>query len=367
MNEHPADRDGRPPPPEPPDPVAPADPAAALAAQDSPGVVSSSSQSPGRSGPPGASTFTIEGRASPALFVIGWLASLLGLAIAFSGLLGGSALLAGFVGPGLLSVGLIAACGNQAFERRARGALYAGPSPFLVFGTIVAISLFAAYVLGTVLEIFVGDPSAVAGPVAQLIAGLLTAVIFVGVVRLTVVGTGALSWAEMRIRRFDRRSIDDLAIGAALALPVILVTSVLAGILVALFSAEPTSPLPPTGTTTGLLLQLLVGAVIAPVSEEILFRGYALTAWERTIGPERAIIRASLLFALAHVIGIEATTIQEAGGLIVVGFASRLPVAVALGWVFVRRRSIWAPIGLHATFNGVLLLLAHLVTISGAT
>ena len=91
---------------------------------------------------PGASTFTIEGRASPALFVIAWLASLLGFSIAIAGVLGGSRLLALFVGSGLLSVGLIAACGNQAFERRARGAPYAGPSPFLVFGTIVAVTYF---------------------------------------------------------------------------------------------------------------------------------------------------------------------------------------------------------------------------------
>jgi membrane protease YdiL (CAAX protease family) len=37
-----------------------------------------------------------------------------------------------------------------------------------------------------------------------------------------------------------------------------------------------------------------------------------------------------------------------------------LPVAFVLGWVFVRRGSIWAPIGLHATFNAVLLIIANL-------
>ena len=35
-----------------------------------------------------------------------------------------------------------------------------------------------------------------------------------------------------------------------------------------------------------------------------------------------------------------------------------MPVALALGWLFVRRGSIWAPIGLHAAFNGILLILA---------
>ena len=336
-------------------PASPAEPETDVANIDPP---------PGR---PGASTFTIEGRASPALFVIGWLASLLGLAIAVSGLLGNSPVLALFVGPGLLSLGLIAACGNQAFERRAHGAPYAGPSPFLVLATIVALSYFIVPIIGTILDLALGADTTVDPPVAQLILGLISAVVFIGTVRLTVVGTGALSWADMQVRRLDRRAVDDLALGAALAAPVIFVTVFIAGILVFVFGAAPESPLPPTGTTSGLILQLIVGAVIAPVSEEIVFRGFAVTAWARTIGPERAVIRASLLFALAHVIGIQAETLQEAAPLIIVGFASRLPVAWALGTLFVRRRSIWAPIALHSTFNAILLILAHIATLNPAT
>ncbi|MFL5771025.1 MAG: CPBP family intramembrane glutamic endopeptidase [Chloroflexota bacterium] len=308
---------------------------------------------------PGASLFTIEGRPAPALFVIAWLASLLGLAITVAGALGGSTLLFFFVGPGLLSLGFIAACGNQAFERRARGASYSGPSPFLVFGTIVAVSYFVGSIIGFGLDVFVGERT-VAPPMAQLILGLLTAVIFVGIIRLTVVGTGGLSWAEMRIHAPDSRTLEDLGRGALLAVPVVLATAFVGGVLIAIFRVQPTSPLPPTGTVSGLLIQLLVGAVIAPVAEEIVFRGFAITAWERGIGPSRAILRSSLLFALAHVINVEGSSLPEAVGLIIVGAASRLPVAYALGWVFVRRRSIWASIGLHSAFNAILLLLGNL-------
>lgn len=315
---------------------------------------------------PGSTTFTIEGRASPALFVIAWLASLLGLAITVSGAFGGSPLLVFLVGPGLLSIGLIAGCGNQAFERRAHGALYAGPSPFLVFATIVAVTYFVGFVVGFVIDLLIGSETQVFGPIAQLIVALLTAAIFVGVVRLTVVGTGALSWADMQIRRFDRKALDDLAVGAALAGPVVVATIFLGAFLVLLFPVEPASPLPPTGTVGGLLLQLVVGAIIAPVSEEIVFRGFSVTAWERSIGANRAIFRSSLLFALAHVLSIEATSLPEALGLIIVGMGTRLPVAFVLGWVFVRRRSIWASIGLHGTFNAILLVLAHLAfTVAG--
>jgi membrane protease YdiL (CAAX protease family) len=312
----------------------------------------------------GASTFTIEGRPAPALFVIGWLTFLLGFAIMAAGLFGGSLILFGLVGPGFLSVGLIALSGNQAFERRQRGALYAGPSPFLAFAAMVVVTVFLGFIVGFILQATIGRGEVSYGPVVQLVSALLTALAFVGVVALTVVGTGALSWADMQIRPFDRRAFADIWSGAILALPVIFVTGLLATVLFAIFQVTPESPLPPTGTTGGLLLQLIAGSLIAPVSEEIVFRGFAVTAWERGIGAERAIVRASLLFALAHVLGLEVpsdSTFFEWIGLVVTAAATRLPVALVLGWIFVKRRSIWASIGLHATFNGILLIVAHFV------
>ena len=103
-------------------------------------------------GRPGSSTFTIEGRQAPALFVVGWLATLLGLgAILVAVLSGGGAaapvLLAG--GLVVLSIGLIAGAGSQAIERRARArTVYVGPSPLLVFAASIPVSLLAVIVLG---------------------------------------------------------------------------------------------------------------------------------------------------------------------------------------------------------------------------
>jgi membrane protease YdiL (CAAX protease family) len=300
------------------------------------------------------------------LFVVGWLASILGLAVAVAGALAGSTLLVYVVGPGLLSLGLIAAAGNQAFERRARGAAYPGPSPILVFAATVAVTYFVGALLGALLDVLVRSSGAtIWPPLGQLIGGALTAFVFIGLIRLTVVGTGALSWAEMGVRRFDRQAMSDLAAGASLALPVIGATLIVGVILVRIFGVVSPSPLPPTGELSGLVVQLIAGAVVAPIAEELLFRGFAVTAWRRSIGGNRAILRAAVLFALAHVVGVEADSFGQAIGLIIVGAGTRLPVAWVLGWVFVRRGSIWAPIGLHATFNGVLLVLAHLAIGAG--
>jgi hypothetical protein len=315
---------------------------------------------------PGASVFTIEGRAAPGLFVVGWLASILGLSLAVIGVLGGSTLFTFFVGPGLLSLGLIAGAGNQALERRARGEPYAGPSPFVVFGAIVAVSYFVGAILGVVLEgLFAAAGIDVSGPIGQLIGGLLTAAVFLAVIRLTVVGTGAVSWSEMGLRRFDRTAVSELVTGAAFAVPVIAITVVVGLVLVSIFGVVSPSPLPPTGQLSGLLVQLVAGAIVAPIAEEIVFRGFAITAWRRTIGDQRAIVRAALLFALAHVVAVEAASFGEAIGLIAVGMGTRLPVAWALGVLFVRTGSLWAPIGLHAVFNGLLLTLAHVAQTSG--
>ena len=315
---------------------------------------------------PGLSTFTIEGRATPGLFVVGWLASISGLALILIGLLASSGLLFYVVGPGVLTIGLVAGGGSQALERRARGFPYPGPSPYLVFAAIVAAT-FAVGSTGIVLLRFVLGGAVLPDYVLSLVSVAIQAAVFVGMIRLLVVGTGALTWREMGWRPFSRATLQNLVFGAATALPVIGLTTVVAAGLVAVFQQVPESPLPPTGVAAGLIIQLIAGAVIAPIAEETVFRGFAITAWQRTVGERGALVRASLAFALAHVINVGGDSLAQVGGLIAVGFATRLPVAFALGWLYLRTRSIWAPIGLHMAFNGVLLILGEIAKSVSAT
>jgi membrane protease YdiL (CAAX protease family) len=313
---------------------------------------------------PGIGTFTIEGRAAPGLFVVGWLATLLGLGIIFVGALAPSGLLVYFLGPVVLATGLIAGAGNQAIERRAHGEPYAGPSPYLVFAAMIAATYAIGFPVGLVLRALLGSDTP--DYVVRLLGVALQALVFVGVVRLTVVGTNALSWREMGWHRPDGSTLPDVATGVLFAVPVIFITTIVAVALVNVFRVEPEAPLPATGTTIGLIVQLLAGAVIAPIAEETVFRGFAITAWRRTVGDNGALVRASLLFALAHVLTVSGDNLGQVGGLIVVGFVTRLPVALALGWLFLRRGSIWSPLALHMAFNGVLLVLGELA-VSAAT
>jgi hypothetical protein len=308
----------------------------------------------------GTSTFTIEGRSAPALFVVGWLASVLGFGLVLVAVLsGGGAAWLGLVIVGLvlLSIGLVAAAGSQGIERRVRGmAGYAGPSPLLVFAASIPVSVLAVIAVGLPLGL-AGVP--LDGPFAALLSVALQAVVYITLIRLLVVDTGALGWREMGLRAPDLSAIGEMIGGALWAAPVIVATIPVSLILLAIFPVTPESPLPPTGEAVGIGLSLVAGALVAPFGEEVLFRAFATTAWVRGVGVRQGVLRAALVFAVAHVLTTSGTSAGDAFGLAVVGFGTRVPIALALGWLFVRRGTIWAPFGLHAAFNAVLLVIAE--------
>ena len=309
---------------------------------------------------PGAGTFTIEGRAAPGLFVVGWLGTLIGGVVLFVSLQtsAGPAKLALFTGGlALLALGLIAAAGSQGIERRARGVgPYSGPSPLLVFVACIPTSAVLLVLLGVPLELAGLDLD---GPLVAVIGLLIQVTVYVLLIRLLVVDTGALSWRQMGIRPLSAVSLSAFGFGVAWALPIIFVTGLLANVLVSLFGVTPDSPLPPAGDPGGIVLNLIAGAILAPIGEELFFRGFLTTAWVIRFGATRGVIFGGVAFAFVHVLGIQATTFEQGLPLALIGFLSRVPIGLALGWLFVRRGTIWAPLGLHAAFNAILLIFAE--------
>jgi membrane protease YdiL (CAAX protease family) len=159
-------------------------------------------------------------------------------------------------------------------------------------------------------------------------------------------GIGGRSFAKL---------VEDASWGVVLAVPMVVITTLVAVVLLALLPA-PDSPLPPSGTGPGVLFNMLAAVVVAPLSEELFFRGFATTAWLRTMTPWRAIIRGSIFFAAVHILGVGGQDFGDATGRAAVAFFSHLPVAIVLGLLFARRRSLAAPIALHATYNALLFL-----------
>ena len=71
-----------------------------------------------------------------------------------------------------------------------------------------------------------------------------------------------------------------------------------------------------------------------------------------------AIARGAVFFAIAHVLTLFDASFATGAQRALFSFVALLPAGVALGWVFLSRRSLYAAIGLHAAFNGIQILLA---------
>jgi membrane protease YdiL (CAAX protease family) len=80
-----------------------------------------------------------------------------------------------------------------------------------------------------------------------------------------------------------------------------------------------------------LALLLVIGGVIAPITEEALFRGILMQRWARRWGTLNGVLASSALFALLH---------QE--------WLGRFAAGVLLSALYLRTRRLWAPIVAHA-------------------
>jgi membrane protease YdiL (CAAX protease family) len=192
------------------------------------------------------------------------------------------------------------------------------------------------------------------------------------IVALTVVGTGAARWGEIfgqhriaspNLPAADRRggALGDVAWGIALTVPIVVAAAAFSALLIQGTGAVPESPLPPSVNSSALLLNLISAALIAPIGEEILYRGVITQAWGRQSGARRAIIFSAIVFALAHTLNIGGESIGDALVVAAVAFAARLPLGIALGWLWIRRQALLATITLHAAYNALILFAAFAV------
>lgn len=103
--------------------------------------------------------------------------------------------------------------------------------------------------------------------------------------------------------------------------------------------------------TSELTLSILSAAVIAPVAEEILFRGVMLSAWERR-GAKKAVLTTAILFAMLHgsVLGLPG---EIFGGMM---------LALLVLWT----DSIYAGFIFHTTYNAGGVIMNYLTTAAPA-
>lgn len=295
-------------------------------------------------------------RPAAGLYVAAWALGGIGVAALVIGLAADSPLRGILVMAALaaLLLGIVAAAGYQLIARRGRAVeRYRGPAPlvlfFFQFALVNAVSL-VIYALGAPLP---------DNPAGFLIATVVLLVGYVAVVWLFVVRTGALGWREIvRAQPLDASRVAfDIAIGAATMFGVALVAGILGGLLARLMDTQAPDVVPAPTTSLDILMVAVGAGLLVPIGEELFFRGFTLTAWLRDLGPRSALIRATVFFALVHIVTLSSDTFLNGVKQAVLVLAVIGPVGLALGWLYLRRGLV-ASIAGHAAFNlfGLLVL-----------
>ena len=123
--------------------------------------------------------------------------------------------------------------------------------------------------------------------------------------------------------------------------------SITHGIEIPGFSEQEPLPFAPLENWYIGLMSFISIALLAPIGEEILFRGILLPTFLRTWGPKRASLLTALLFATIH---FQWETI-----------APLFLLGLILNALYLSERNLWYPIAFHGLNNGIALLVMHLV------
>ena len=302
-------------------------------------------------------TFSLEGRPAPALYLFAWLLSAVGFGLIFIALqtpppAGTLVLLCSLLALGL---GFSAAAGYQIVVRRSRPAsAFHGASPALFLGIQIVLSV----VFSTPIALL-GLP--VTQPLGFLLASVALFFAYLVVVWLFGFRTAAISWRDLGYgeRPSARRVLGDLGTGFVATLLLWPITTTLLVILSLVLDSSTAEIVPPPGTALDVVLLALGAAVLVPIGEELLFRGYAVTAWLKDLGPRSALLRSTVFFSFAHVLNIQAETFDAGLRQAVLTVAVIAPVGLVLGWLFLRR-GIVASITGHVAFNSIAVVLLTL-------
>jgi len=318
-------------------------------------------------GPPGSTVFSLDRRPAAGLYLLAWLLTVGGIAVTFIGIQTAPGLprLLVLVGLVVLALGLATSAGYQILARAARPPeAYRGPSPVLLFFLVVVlVNLFG----GVISVVTGGSGLEVERPDVFLVGLLIQVAAYVAAIVVFVIAPRALSWRDLTgtVRRSASALIGDAANAAGVMLPVTIVALIVGSIAALLAGATPPQVVPLPQTLGDTLLDAVGAVVLAPLGEELFFRGFALTAWRRDLGDRAALIRSSLFFALVHILNVQAApgeldvALRSALVLLVV----LLPVGFVLGWLFLRR-GLAASVTGHMTYNGIvfgLLLLSSML------
>jgi hypothetical protein len=237
-----------------------------------------------------------------------------------------------------------------------------GINVLLIFGTYLLVTVIVVPFLSKILVVFIKARAPDLKSVSVLTAGIVQAGILVALfILLTTLLQKQNPKAFLRIWKDKMRpqaaSIGhDFTLGVLtwiLSFPVVMVVGeIFEQLLKALFHLKDYEQTAvkfvkmATSSPLALLLALFAVIIMAPLIEEFLFRGTLQTYLKRHLGPRSSIMLTALTFALFHF-----ATSQGLGNLSLI--LSLFILGIYLGFLYERQGSLFAPIGLHMTFNTI--------------
>ena len=233
---------------------------------------------------------------------------------------------------------------------------YRGPS-------IIVLLLIAAIIasiggLGAGADLFAlqsGGDLTIGGSMLLLTINQISLLITAG---LCVIAPKALAGVRMLA---ERGSVHSILLGLALAIPGWLGVAAVALVLQALLDLVGHRPQPGFWDVAMVRIDPTVLAlafvVVAPVAEELFFRGVVYNAWMREYGPRVALFGSAALFAVIH-----ANT--ESGEALIGSVVSVVPIfgfGIVLAILYRTTASLAAPIAMHAGYNAISVTIVLLV------
>ncbi|MGZ8481334.1 MAG: CPBP family intramembrane glutamic endopeptidase [Candidatus Limnocylindria bacterium] len=246
----------------------------------------------------------------------------------------------GIVGGAMLFGGLVYTLVRQLYRRRVLPAdRYRGPSIVLLLAFAILLATVATLPFtGDVNAILLGDGEPTLAGAIVLITSTQAALLLV--TWAFVLRPRAVAFAEPLLGNGLPRA---LLVGAGWGVVAWFVASVVTYVIVLLFERLGLQPdQQAVERVLGYLepwLIVVAVVILAPIAEEVFFRGVAFNAWLRERGRRFAYIGSAALFAAIHASLVSLVPIFLLG--------------LALAWVYRRTGSLLAPIAMHATFNAI--------------
>lgn len=264
---------------------------------------------------------------------------------------------------GLVLSGLAVVAGAVMNAVRAvivRGALpasrYRGPSILvLLLLAFVLTSIGAVGAFNDLMALGTGDPLSVGGSLLLLTITQVSLLVIAGIF---VVAPRALEGVHLLP---TRRGVRTFLLGLGVAVPAWIganLVGLIMTLILGLFGRQPEPGIVEDAIAqvdpTVLVLAIVI---VAPVAEEVFFRGIVYSAWLREHGPRVALYGSAALFAVIHANTVSADALIAS----VVTVVPIFMLGIALALVYRLTGSLPAAIGLHAGFNGITVALALLV------